>query len=159
MTRIKWPAMKHCNETSVTTSSGKFTFHAYYLSKKEAKKVCKKEGGILAPVTNRADLEALHKFAIGCSNLGYGRYYLVGLEMIDPETRFFTNGVVYDEEIHGSFHYVYNSKGKLPACWNTYMGTYPQSVQGMHTNYNKDCYPTENKFICLNPATVTPSCN
>ena len=158
--RIKWTANKHCEDTSVTTTSGKFTFYPEKMvTRKEAKKFCKKEGGILAPITNRADLEALHKFASGCTNVGIGRSYFVGLEMIDPETRWFTNGVVYDEEVHGSFHYVFNSKGKLPACWDTYFGTYPESVRGMHTNYNGPCDPIVNEFICLNPSTSNTTCN
>ena len=158
--RIKWPAHKHCEDTSITTSSGKFTFYSETeKTRNEAKKFCEKKGEILAPITNRADLEALHKFASGCSNLGIGRSYFVGLDMFDPKTRYFTNGVVYDEEIHGSFNYVYNINGALPACWDTYFSTQPDGIRGMHTNYNRHCYPEVNPYICLKPAVTNPACN
>ena len=160
MTRSKWTANKLCNDTSITTSSGKFTFYPKnWLSRKEAKKFCEKKDGILAPITNRPDLEALHKFASGCINIGLGRSYFVGLDMTDPDTRYFTNGVVYKEDVHGSFHYVSNSKGKLPACWETFFGTYPSDIQGMITTYNGRCVQLERRFICLNPAISTSTCN
>ena len=155
-----WKNHKHCEDTFIRTSNGKFTFYPdNFLSKKEAKKFCAKKGGILAPITNRPDLEELHRFANTCTNLGGGRSYFVGLEMIDPETRFFTNGVVYKEDVHGSFHHVYNSKGKLPACWETFFGTYPSDIQGMITTYNGRCVQLERRFICLNPAISTSTCN
>ena len=157
---VKWPAHKHCEDTSITTASGKFTFYTETdKTRAEAKKLCEEKGEILAPITNRADLEALHKFATGCTNLGIGRSYFVGLEMIDKDTRWFTNGVVYKEEVHGSFNYVYNVNGKLPACWETYFSTREAGFRGMHTIYNRQCYPTRNEFICLKPAVNSSACN
>ena len=157
----KWPVPhKQCDDTSITTSSGKFTFYPQkFLTVDEAKKFCKKEGGILAPITNRDDFETLHKFAIGCTNIGSGREYFVGLDMISPETRYFTNGVVFDEEIHGSLFYVWNKNGKLPASWVTYFGTRPINIRGMQTMYSKEFVEVESQFICLNPAITTSNCN
>ena len=157
----KWPVPhKQCDDTSITTSSGKFTFYpAKSLTVIEAKNFCKKEGGILAPITNRNDFEALHKFAIGCTNIGLGRSYFVGLDMIRPETRYFTNGVVFDEEVHGSLFYVYNKNGKLPASWVTYFSTHIRSIQGMETMYSKQFIEVKSRVICLNPAASTSTCN
>ena len=47
--------------TEVITASGKFTFHGQYMSRCEAKKLCAESGGILAPVTNKEDAEAIYE--------------------------------------------------------------------------------------------------
>ena len=155
----KWPPHKQCNDTSITTSSGKFTFYPEKsLTVDEARKFCKKEGGILAPITSRDDFKTLHKFASGCTNIGLGRSYFVGLDMINPELGYFTNGVVYDEEKHGSFCWVRKSNFKPPACWVTYFGTYPEHIRGTQSLHGGQCTP-EAEFICLNPAVGTPTCN
>ena len=156
-----WPVPhKQCDDTSITTSSGKFTFYPQkFLTVDEAKKFCKKEGGILAPITNRKDFETLHEFAIGCTNIGQGRNYFAGLEMNTPEYGYFTNGVVYDEEKHGSFSWVRKNNFKPPVCWFTYFGTYPENIRGTQSYFYKDCTEVQSRIICLNPATSTSTCN
>ena len=157
----KWPLPhKQCDDTSITTSSGKFTFYpGTSMTFDEAKKFCKKEGEILAPITNRDDFDTLHKFASGCTNIGLGRDYFAGLEMITPEFGYFTNGVVYDEEKHGSFCWVSKKKFKLPASWVTYFGTRLEERRGTQSYFGKDSFLAQSSVICLKPAISTSTCN
>ena len=156
-----WPVPhKQCDDTSITTSSGKFTFYPEKsLTVDEAKKFCKKEGGILAPITNRDDFETLHKFAIGCTNIGLGRNYFVGLEMNTPEYGYFTNGVVYDEEKHGSTCWVRKNNFKYPSGWVTYFGTDLEDVRGTQSYHSQNPIRVHSRIICLNPAINTSTCN
>ena len=62
---------EHCEETSVETKSGKFTFHPEIsVGLRAAKEFCERKGEILAPIATKEDLDQLRSYAGGCTNLG-----------------------------------------------------------------------------------------
>ena len=146
--------------TVVNTASGEFTFHSEVMSRCEAKKFCKKEGGILAPVTNREDLNALKEAAYNKNKdcpFHYGVHqYNVGLDITPcgykKQDRWFTNGVKWDKKIHGPLYEETDTSLVYPC---TYAGFFP------YTGDNGDmiialrgdnCDEVPFRFICLKPA-------
>ena len=81
---------KFCEDTSVETKSGRFTFHPEtYRTMRGAKDFCEGKGEILAPVTNWDDYHQLRNFTDGCTNLGGTKTYYVGLDVLDdPKSRY-----------------------------------------------------------------------
>ena len=154
---------KHCEDNTLTTKSGTFTFHNDWnnlLSRDDAKEFCKKRGEILAPITNWDDYQKIRNFTDGCTNLGGGEVYRIGLDVIDDKNRYFTNGEVYDENVHGpplyeSIKHI-NTK---PACWEAYFNAI-SVFKTLMINQNKHCLPVEYPFICLKPSASFPRiCN
>ena len=146
--------------TVVNTASGEFTFHSEVMSRCEAKKFCKKEGGILAPVTNREDLNALKEAAYNKNKdcpFHYGVHqYNVGLDITPcgykKQDRWFTNGVKWDKKVHGPLYEETDTSLVYPC---TYAGFFP------YTGNNGDmiialrgdnCDEVPFRFICLKPA-------
>ena len=145
--------------TVVNTASGEFTFHSEVMSRCEAKKFCKKQGGILAPVTNRQDLNALKEAAYNRNKecpFHYGVHqYNVGLDITPcgykKQDRWFTNGVEWDKKVHGPLYEETDTSLVYPC---TYAGFFPYTgddgkmviaLRGDH------CDEVPFRFICLKP--------
>ena len=150
-----------CRDTSVTTKSGRFTFHNLSRTVRAAKDFCRAKGEILAPVTNWDDFHQLRNFTDGCTNLGGSQNYLVGLDVFDERTRYFTNGRVYEESEHGPLYRmdepVKGTKFPRGTCYYSTLDVLP-SVTTLMVNANPGCRYQEHLFICLKPRAVPPKC-
>ena len=146
--------------TSVTTKSGTFSFHTEEVPSCKAKKICASMGRILAPITNEEDRNAIHSITSQKCGIFKGRRYdayHVGLDNIvcDNEThRVFTNGVEYNETLHGEFYYIFSRKKKKSNClaslWAT--GSPVERSQVSVIRMPDTCEDYRRRFICLDPA-------
>ena len=147
---------KHCDDPSIETKSGKFTFHPQnWKTRDGAREFCKERGEILAPITNWDDFYRLRNFTDGCTNLGGFNIYSTGLDFVDDKVRYFTNGEAYDESKHGSL-YVPLKEKKYPKsyCFFSLFSTRPATVR-MPVVASKRCLDWGKSFICLKPANIT----
>ena len=102
--------MRTCN-TTVTTPTGVFTYYDAEVTYCQAKVECARRGQILAPVTNRGDLDALLSVANdkdpNCKfHYGYIDYF-IGLDVSicgGEQTRLFTNNQQWNETEHGQLY-------------------------------------------------------
>ena len=62
---LKFCSKANCGNT-LATPSGTYTFHDQLLDKNDAEKLCKSDGGILATMNTREELDAVHKFTYEC---------------------------------------------------------------------------------------------
>lgn len=145
--------------TQVTTPTGKFTFHQQTMSVCEAKKACALKGEILAPVTNGADFDALHKVMKegnhpGCPFHHGDHTYALGLDVTPcgrgRQERIFTNGVRWDENIHGKLYSDYENSRKSNCVFaNMETNQDKPAVQP----YSDQCYRLYTyRYICLKEA-------
>ena len=139
--------MSSC-ERSVTTETGTFYFRNEELTRCQAKEACKRDGQILAPVTNSRDLEALNGVAESYNwscGIRVHEYY-IGLDIEicgGVQTRLFTNDVLYKKcdhdhlfEWHGHPTKNINQAVYFPALKKMFIG---KSLTGK----------VKNRFICL----------
>ena len=142
----------------VFTATGKFTFHNEQVWICEAKKICAKNDEILAPITNKQDYDAIMKVAKMGNHpncpFHYGDHtYFIGLDITTcgrgKQERVFTNGVAWDEDVHGklyddSWHIKkYNCAFAQLASW----GTKPWL-----DFWGESCHQKTNRFLCLKPS-------
>ena len=161
--------MNQSCRTQVVTSTGKFTFHKEKLSMCEAKKFCAGKGEILAPITNEEDFAAVHKLLrAGCHEgcwLCERESYFIGLDITPcgqggKQDRVFTNGVVWDRDVHGKLYLDNVNSWHEPCVFAGVLPDLDQPALGMWYG----CYQHEKSFICLKPADPTKvvssgSCN
>ena len=106
--------MSRCHH-SVTTKSGTFTAHTELVTKCQAEKMCKKRGGMLAPITTKRDAHRILKlFKTNSKDVSCGvtsedlAHYWVGLDVTytkDEDTKIFSNGVKWVERKHGKIYH------------------------------------------------------
>ena len=144
--------------TEVNTPSGRFTFHKDRMSVCEAKKFCAQRGEILAPITNQADFDALHKAVVEGNNPSCPFHYMdimlysIGLDITPcgkgKQDRIFTNGVAWDNDVHGKLYYDY---GGNKNCLFAVMDNQYISKPAIYS-YGSECYQTTQRVICLKEA-------
>ena len=151
---------KYCENNTLTTKSGTFTFHRNtYLSLDGAREFCKKKGEILAPITNWEDFYQLRNYTDSCTNLGGSSSYRVGLDIIEDKVRYFTNGEVFDERVHGPMYSPINDVSTKPgSCWETIFYSHP-IVDMIGVGKNNHCFYWDHPFMCLKPAANPKVCN
>ena len=143
-------------KNQVTTKSGTFTFHLDMVTYCEAKKICASKGEIVAPITNREDLEAVTKLALqDCGGFRDWTNYTFGLDIKvcdDEEERVFTNGVKWDESLHGGLYVdapnAHDSNIRTADFDPTWNANHAYIVG------DSSCTGPLNRFICLKPAEV-----
>ena len=141
----------------VTTKSGTFTFHDQLVRRCKAKKICESKGEILAPVENKEDSHALFEVTMQeCGMFLDVPEFHTGLDITlcgNKEERVFTDGVKWNQTIHGS---LYEEILPIPDLANArtplYGGTLKDIVYITPDNY---CGPLISNFICLKPAKPT----
>ena len=143
----------------VTTPSGVFTFFEEEVLKCDARKRCAEKGQILAPILSTEDAQALLRATVesSCEFHSHLDPYHIGLDILKTkcgkkEEKIFTNGVVFDEAIHGK---VYR---ELDRHWLDcrHAGFYglgnPPENPLVITTYDCD---EKLRYICLKPADKT----
>ena len=150
---------KFCEDNTVTTKSGTFTFHSNtYLSRDGAKDFCENKGELLAPITTWDDFYKLRNFTDGCTNLGGSSMYRIGLDVVDDRNRYFTNGEAFNKSVHEPLYSSIESINTKPTCWDTWFYSYP-GIHSLDIEKNIHCLYWSHPFICLKPAVNTPVCN
>ena len=143
---------------SVETSTGTFTFYEEDLSFCEAKLKCIAHGQILAPVTNRMDADKIIELFNTnsekenyCVHSSYNLIsYWVGLDVAyngSKQEKKFTNGIDWDEKIHGEIYtdYLKGSYTKCPAVmFQPFFTQEPFSITA-------DICHLKSSFICFKP--------
>ena len=145
----------HCSN-KVTTSSGTFTAYNDKMSRCEAKKFCQNKGHILAPITNQEDKDAVIKMLYpGCpQHRGPMYHYHIGLDVSycgKSQDRVFTNGVKYNDKIHGRFYT--DTSSPDDKCPMAYLVSRVKSVVIGVEPY---CNPQKIKVLCLDQSTASP---
>ena len=147
---------KNC-PTSVTTKSGTFSFHTEEVPSCKAKKICASLGRILAPITNIEDRNAIHSITDQKCGIFKGRRfdtYHVGLDNIvcDNEIhRVFTNGVEYNDTLHGELYHIFPRKSNCLA--SLYSTGDPVDESKVFVIRMPDvCEDYRRRFICLDQA-------
>ena len=146
---------KNC-PTSITTTSGTFTFYEQNVPKCEAEQICQSKGHILAPITNMEDRKAIEK--IGGQECGIFREFVqgyhVGLDIKtcgNKFTKVFSNGVKYNKTLHDKLYYFYPIK-KFDCLTALYPPGYGADEQIVVVAKYNNCKDYSRRFICLDPA-------
>ena len=145
--------------TEVTTPTGKFTFYGEDVSVCEAKKVCAAKGEILAPITNMDDQKALYRVTQEGNHpecpfhYGHFKLYSIGLDVTPcgkgRQDRVFTNGVVWNDTVHGKLYTDYMDSRESPCVMAQLVTISPKPAV---VTFGKLCRPTNQRFICLKAA-------
>ena len=144
----------------VFTATGKFTFHDQLVSICEAKKICAENDEILAPITNKQDYDAVMTVAKsgnhpGCPFHHGDQQYFTGLDVTPcgkgKQERVFTNGVVWDESVHGKL-YDDSWNSKMYNCVYASLATW--SSQPWLEIWGNNCYQETSRFLCLKPSSA-----
>ena len=145
--------MPSCS-TTVTTPTGKFTYHDETVSYCEAKEKCAEKGEILAPLTNFDDVDALRSVADRYNKscqFHYGSHdYHIGLDVSwcgGKQHKMFTNNVVWNETLHGDLY-----------IWRPLSRTKGQSLARFFAPSRK-LFVVSNlastaRYICLKPSST-----
>ena len=143
---------------SIKTSSGTFTVYNQLLDKCAATKFCQRKGQILAPIVSQEDKDAITKLLNPDCKIHQGvRHYHIGLDVTPcggSQDRVFTNGVIYDKNVHGHLYDDYiTNKEKCPLAYMHYFRSRNFLIIGDKNN----CEPEPMKFLCLDQSTATSS--
>ena len=141
-------------KSQVTTKSGTFTFHDQLLSYCKAKKFCASEGEILAPITNKENLEALKKVTRQSCFKGKTMRWNTGLDIevcngVEVK-KVFTNGVNWNEKLHGPL-YEETYYAHLTNMRNAIFRG-PTVADKVDIMGDMSCRGRVETFICLKPA-------
>ena len=144
--------------TVVNTPTGRFTFHKKRMSVCEAKKFCAQRGEILAPVTNKADFDALYKAAREGNNPSCPFHhddmilYSLGLDITPcgkgKQDRIFTNGVLWDKNVHEKLYTDYQDSWNSNCAYAVMNNGNPKP--GIYVWFG--CYQKIQRLICLKEA-------
>ena len=144
--------------TELVTPTGKFTFHDEEVSICEAKKICAKNGEILAPITNRQDYNAIIKVTKmgnhpSCPFHHGDQMYFIGLDITPcgkgKQDKVFSNGVVWNEKIHGKL-YVDQWESDTSPCAYAEFGSWGSNP--WLSTWGDLCYEKTSRFLCLKPS-------
>ena len=142
---LKRCSKKNCGNT-LTTSRGTYTFYNDRIYKSEAAKLCKNNGGIIAPLNIQEEFDAVHKFTYECQPWCGVYYYHVGLDLVRNETRFYSDCTEWDWEKHDKLYNSYIGKGP---CWIAHYRPF-NKIQTIFDN--KYCSKAPSRTICFNAA-------
>ena len=140
---------------SITTSSGTFSYSDTTMTRCEAKKYCRDEGKILAPITTQEDKDAVMKLLdYKCSKF---HMYHIGLDVHhcgSQQERVFTNGITYDSKTHGKLYDdLGEPKDKCPETFLMYFSSNPLKISANDPN----CWPSHYRALCLDQTTAVSS--
>ena len=146
-------------KTSITTSSGTFSFSEKVMTKCEAKKYCRDKDAILAPITTQEDKDAVMKMLESDCSV-WKQYtdsmYHIGLDVYpcgNQQERVFTNGVVYNKDIHGPLYDdVSETEDKCPWSYMMYFSGSPLKISEL-----RNCIPQPSRALCLKPPAAVSS--
>ena len=142
---LKECSKKNCGNT-LTTSRGTYTFYNNFIVKSEAAKLCKRHGGVIAPLNIKEEFDAVHKFAYQCQPWCSYHFYHVGLDLVRNETRYYSDCTEWDWEKHDK---LYDSRiGKGP-CWDA---VYVPSDKIQKIYADEYCSNFAYRTICFNAA-------
>ena len=143
----------------ITTPSGVFTFYGEEVEKCVARKRCAEKGQILAPILSTEDAQALLQATdeTSCDFHNHVAPYHIGLDILktkcgNKEEKIFSNGVVFDEEIHGK---VYRELDRhwFDCRYAGFLG-YANPPQNPLLITTTECN-RKLRYICLKPADKT----
>ena len=139
-------------DTTVTTPTGVFTYYDGDVTHCQAKVACIKKGQILAPVTNKQDLDALLSIAdsrnASCEFHNVLLKYHIGLDVRKcggTETRVFTNNVLWNQTEHGPLYF---ERGHKTKDMNTAVLFPYINRMGIVKDYGG----VSRRYICLKPS-------
>ena len=136
-------SLKNCGNT-VTTTRGTYTFYSERIKKTEAAKLCKKHGGIIAPLNTKEEFDAVHKFAYKCQPWCVS-YHHVGLYVHKNETRFYSDCTEWDWNKHDKLYKSYTDEAP---CWETTYRPKDKIQKIWPLNF---CNDHLMRTICFNP--------
>ena len=142
---------------STTTSSGTFTITNKEMTRCEAKKYCRERNQILAPITTQEDKDAILNLIDPSCQIHKGdKFYHIGLEVTPcgkTQERIFSNGIVYDKDIHGKLYDdLSKPEDKCPDAYLMYYDDNPFTIGTL-----PNCYQQYQRVICLDETTATAS--
>ena len=143
---LKICSKKDCGNT-LTTSLGTYTFYNELIYKHEATKLCKKNGGIIAPLNTQEEFDAVHKFAYECQPWCGVYYFHTGLYVVKNDTRLYSDCTEWDWEKHDKLYKSYIGKGP---CWTPVYRPYDktQTIYAVATCMRS----MRSRTICFNAA-------
>ena len=141
---------------TVERPSGTFSFYRKKATRYQAMNHCAKKYSILAPITEKADFDAL--------SAAYNKKYFespesfhVGLEIAnDNSGRVFIDGEAWDQEKHGSFYKEAEAPHGPNQCLNSYFvpGFFPKT---MVIDYQIKRHLQVTDFVCFKLKKTAPS--
>ena len=144
-----------CSEKQlvVETEKGKYTIPSGNDSSDYAKGTCIAQercteiGAILAPFTDKSEFDAVMEAINSCEHQNTYANKWVGLLISkDNSSRVFTNGVKFDEKIHGSL-YQENSVGMPRNCPVAILDAY--RTNKLQISANRMCRPGLRPYVCF----------
>ena len=135
---------------TVERPSGTFSFYHKYATRYQAMNHCAKKDSILAPITEKADFDALSA-AYNKKYFESPRSFHVGLEIAnDNSGRVFINGEAWDQEKHGAFYREAEPPYAPNECLNTLFvpWIFPKT---MVIDYQIKCHLQPTDFVCFKP--------
>ena len=151
--------IKECTKEKLVVETDKGTYTIPFdeaPGRCAAEERCLEMGGILAPITDKTDLNAIVNGIQSCeyqsTKTGHAKY--VGLSISkDNSHRIFSNGVHFNKDLHGDLYEENNIRpGNCPGAFLTLY--YPERIQigqvwGCHKNLEKQyiCFKSKNAAI------------
>ena len=153
-------AMKNCKV--VTTNTGVFTFHEEQVPRGVAKRKCNEEGGILAPVTNYQDSQALMK-AFDPENCPFHRFlisYHIGLDLYSYDNelvKVFSNNVLWNNTVHESLYYdktksYYDQWKSYSKCPEAFLDIAVSTNKPLIIQAGNNICDRKRRYVCLKSA-------
>ena len=129
---------------------GTFSFYHKRATRYQAMNYCAEKDSILAPITEKADFDALSA-AYNKKDFQSPRSFHVGLEIAhDNSGRVFVNGEAWDQEKHGAFYKEAEAPYGPNECLNSLFvpGFFPNK---MVIDYQLKCHRQQTDFVCFKP--------
>ena len=129
---------------------GTFSFYHKRATRYQAMNYCAEKDSILAPITEKADFDALSA-AYNKKDFQSPRSFHVGLEIAhDNSGRVFVNGKAWDQEKHGAFYKEAEYIPEPNECLNSLFvpGFFPKK---MVIDYQMKCHLQQKDFVCFKP--------
>ena len=136
---------KNCGNTLKTTK-GTYTFYNELVHKSESKEICKKHGGIIAPLHTQEEFDAVHEFAYKCQPWCSVYYYHLGLYLVKNDTRFYSDCTEWDWEKHDK---LYKSHIKEGPSWEVVYRPHDKIQRIFPVSFKTN---SRRRIICFNAA-------
>ena len=140
---------KKCKNT-LKTSKGTYTFYNELVHKSESKEICKKHGGIIAPLHTQEEFDAVHKFAYECQPWCGTAYFHLGLYLVKNDTRFYSDCTEWDWEKHDKLYKSYIRQGP---SWEVLYRPYDKIQKIYPVAFHRN---NRRRTICFNAADESP---
>ena len=122
------------------------------VTRKEAHRKCAGYGAILAPITEKSDLDAILEVLLrDTEDERRWKFYHVGLEVArDNSSRIFNNGVKFDSHKHGAFYKEFHGSLEDHECLTSYIVAWNETLAGVYVDAVR-CVASYQNFVCLKP--------